>query len=124
MRGLLRMAAFSFCGEQNPVAKNRSWCYQNPLSLECTKILRARAEKLKVEQSDIARGVGTSRATISKLFNGEQSPTLDQIDVISRYLGMDIVELVKLASEKALVRPVRLPSRRSLEARKINEEGI
>lgn len=58
-----------------------------------------RREELGFEQTDIARNVGVSQSTWSRIERGESAFTLDQLAKAARALGADPGHIVQQADE-------------------------
>lgn len=54
-------------------------------------LLRARED---LSLADIARQVGISESTTGRIFRGVQSPTLDELQAISRVLGTTMTDVL------------------------------
>jgi len=76
----------------------------NVFSLErLSEIVTSRRRSLKLSQSELSRITGLNRATISKIEQGEYTPSIPQLQALSQALNFDMTEV--FVNEKAAAAP-------------------
>jgi len=65
------------------------------------RILAMRREELALEQTDIAKNVGVSQSTWSRIERGESAFTVDQLGKAARALGASPGQLLQQADDAA-----------------------
>ena len=78
-----------------------------PLSRVIASLARERIACLRVRDVEVARTAGLSQATMSRILRAERVMTTEEFDLICSALGLDSVEVLKTAAERAPAR--RLP---------------
>ena len=78
----------------------------NVFSMErLSDIVSGRRHSMKLSQAELSRMTGLNRATISKIEQGEYTPSIPQLQALSQTLNFDMTEV--FVEEKALTPPAR-----------------
>lgn len=78
--------------------------YDNsPLLKVVLSILRAQTASLRIKNEVLAHKAGLTKSQLSKIFNEQQIPTLDQLDALCHVLGLDISQVILETAEKPLM---------------------
>ena len=78
----------------------------NVFSMErLSDIVSGRRHSMKLSQAELSRMTGLNRATISKIEQGDYTPSIPQLQALSQTLNFDMTEV--FVEEKALTPPAR-----------------
>ena len=79
-------------------ARGMTTTVTRPVEAETVQIvaanIRAEAGRLGMNQSDLGRALGVTRATISKRWHGRRSWQLEDLDAVAAVLGVSVTDLV------------------------------
>lgn len=68
---------------------------------EINEYLLKLRKKRKWLQRDVVKACGWPQSKVSKLENGEQQPTFDDLGVVARVYGVPLMSLVKMRARAA-----------------------
>lgn len=75
------------------------------LAIAVSDILRGIAAKRRVDQAVLAERTGLSRPKINRLLNGKTIMGIDDADILSHGLGVDLLEVLGEAMAETTDRP-------------------